>query len=355
MDLPLVRTRSLQAAEYLGRRAGRYGGVVPVAYAAYQTGFPQTLARKAYNYYNQPASAPLAVRGPSRRGRVLIKAPRKKTSLKKQIKDLRQSMLSDQATHTHRRRDVLKVGCSVNQVSNSLTDSTATGTLEAAMANLRYYNPSAPATLVTADASTGTYTRQIHFKSIYEKLTIRNNYQIPAKVTVWSCVPRADTNTSPATFYSDAVSDQTISLAITSPLLFPTDMKLVRDNWNLKTVFKGILEPGKQRVVKHQTKPFDYDPSNVDTHALAYQKKYGAHIFYIRVEGCIAHDSVNTGEYSTGQASIDTILDRKFVMTYDAGVNLDDFSEDNNATASFTNGGVVSNKPVSDNQSYSVG
>lgn len=268
------------------------------------------------------------------------------------INAIYKSLKSDQATHTHRRRDVLQVGCNVNQVSNSLTDSTATGTLEAAMANLRYYNPSAPATLVTADASTGTYTRQVHFKSIFEKLTIRNNYQIPAMVTIWSCVPKADTNTSPSAFYSAAVTDQTISMAVTSPLLYPTDMKIVRDNWTLKRVYSGKVEPGQQRVVKHYSKSFDYDPSNVDSHALAYQKKYGAHIFYIRVEGCIAHDSI-ASEYTTSQAGIDTFLDRKFVMTYDAGVNLDDFSEDNNAGTTFTNAGVVSNKPVSDNQSYS--
>jgi hypothetical protein len=272
----------------------------------------------------------------------------------KQINAIWKALKSDQALHTHRRRDFLQIGSSVNQVVNTGIESINTSNLEAAMAFLRYYDPSVPGTLITADAATGTYTRQIHFKSVSQKLTCRNNYQVPCWVTVYGCTPKNDTNITAPSFYSSGVTDQTIGpLAVTSPLLWPTDIKMVTDNWNMKRMKHKFLQPGAQFSVSHYGKSFDYDPSNVDTHNLQFQKKYQAFQYVIRVEGVYGHDTA-AAEATTLQAQIEAFVDSKFVMTYDAGVNLVDYSADNNASSSFTNGGVSSNKPVSDNQAYSV-
>lgn len=275
-------------------------------------------------------------------------------ALSRRIANLSKSMKSDQAVHTHRRRDFLQVGCNVNQVSNTGISSINTTNLEAAMANLRYYDPSVPGTLVTADASTGTYTRQVHFQSVTQKLVVRNNYQVPVRYTIYACTPKNDTNITAPSFYSSGVTDQTIGpMAVTSPLLYLTDIKQVTDNWNIHRVKSGLMEPGRQTYTSHTTKPFDYDPSNVDAHNLQFQKKYQAFQYIIRLEGVFGHDTA-AAEATSLQGQVEMFVDTKFVMTYDAGVNLVDFSEDNNASASFTNAGVVSNKAVADNQSYSV-
>jgi hypothetical protein len=260
---------------------------------------------------------------------------------------------SDQARHTHRRRLVTNIGANAGQVNNYLFANCRTSDIELAMANLRYYNPATPGTLTTANAATGSYERKVHFESIYDKLNVRNNYQVPAMVTVWMCTPKNDTNIAIDSFYSAGVSDQTIGMAVTSPLLYPSDIQQVTANWNMKRCKQIRLEPGRSFDVSYSFGPFDYDPAVVDHHNLVYQKKYKCHFWYIRVEGCIGHDTV-AAEYLTTQAAVDCVNDRKYVMTYDAGVNLDDYSEDNDASASFTNAGVVSNKAVSDNQSYSV-
>lgn len=272
--------------------------------------------------------------------------------LRKQVTVLAKSVKSDQAVHTHRRRDIQDIGSNVGQVNHVALTGINLTTLEASMANLRYYDPANPSVLVTADAATGTYTRQVHFTAIYQKLHIRNNYQIPARVTIYSCTPKNDTSIEPPGFYSNGASDQTISMAVTSPLLYMSDINMVRDNWRLKVVKEKLLQAGEEMWGTYSVKGFDYDPSNADSHTLAYQRKYGAHVFVVRIEGTIGHDQ-QLAQYDTTQAKVDTILDTKFVITYDAGVNLTDFSSDNNASGTFTNFGVVSSMPVADNIAWS--
>lgn len=282
-----------------------------------------------------------------------LRGTKKKPTIKKQIKEIKRSLKSDQAVHTNRLRYASTVGCNVDQVNNAVVMKFRTSEIETAIAQLRYYNPATNA-LVTNDVSGNTYNQQIHFKSVHQSMTIRNNYQVPCKVKVWLCVPKADTSISPDSFYSSGVTDQTIgTIAVTSPLLFPTDIDDVKNNWSFKVKRTLLLQPGAQTTVSHSCKPFDYDPSNVDSHNLSFQKKYGNHCWMIRVEGVIGHDTT-LGQYTTLQGSIDYVCDRKHVITYDAGANLTDFSESRLEDSAFTNGGVVSNKPVSDNQSYSV-
>lgn len=268
-----------------------------------------------------------------------------------QLRDIRKSLKSDQATHVYRERDQGDIGCTNNTVSHDLVSAITTTTLEGAMANLRYYNPSAPGTLVTADASTGTYTRQIHFDSIYNKLTLINNYQVPVHCTVYFMRPKHDTSQSPTSFYSAGVTDQVISGSTASPLLFMSDINMVKDNWHFTKTWRKWLRPGQMMVCGQATKSFDYDPSNVDTHNLSFQAKYGGQTFIVRCEGVPMHDTT-ADENTTGQGEVDYVAEKTFRMSYDAGVNLNDISYTNNSSTTFTNAGVTS-QVVVDNQSYS--
>lgn len=292
---------------------------------------------------------------PRPRGKVIYKGKTSKTqSLSKQVKALSKRVQADQAYHTHRRRATVAISCTTNQSTYStISPATNITVLEGAMANLRYYNPAVPGTLTTADASTGTYTRQVHIASIYKKILLRNNYQVPCKVTVMSFVPKTDTDNSPVTFYSSGITDQTISGSVNQSLSFITDIDMVNDNWRIASSKTKFLQPSQELTLTHKTKSFDYDPSNVDSHNLTYQKKYGAQIFVVRIEGALAHDTV-ADEQTTTQASVDVMCDMTIKFIYDAGVNLNDYSYANSADTAFTNSGVLSNKPVSDNQAYSL-
>lgn len=277
----------------------------------------------------------------------------KKASVKSEIKNIKKQLKSDQATHTHKRREASIISVGVNQSTHTALAVTRTTELESAMANLRYYDPSVPGTLTTADASTGTYSRQIHFEGFHKKLTLRNNYQIPVKVRVYSLVPKGDTNIVPTTFYSDGITDQCISGSTTSPQLYFFDINMVKDNWKSVKTTTSELQPGQELVCTYNAKSFDYDPSNADTHNLSYQSKYRAHSWVVRLEGVLSHDTVQS-EHTTNQGALDYINDTVFKMTYDAGTNLDDISFNNLADTAFTNSGVLSNKPVADNQTYSL-
>lgn len=329
-----------------------------------------TIAQAYRNYRNMGASSQRAAgsavqfgAGTLRRGYPKRKKYPKKmpmyrgTSkpLRQQIKEIKKELKSDQATHMRRERVVGRAATAVNQVSNDNVVGSSTSQLETAMANLRYYDPATPGTLVTANASTGTYTRQIHFMELYTSLQVRNNYQVPCVVKLYCFVPKYDTSTTPGTFFSDGITDQVISGASTSPMLFPTDINSVNDNYTAHKVVSKYLEPGKSAYISYKHKAFDYDPANVDTHGLTYQRKYGSHLYYIRVVGVHGHDTAVTTEFAPTTAGVDYVLDRKMVISYDAGVNLNDISYSDASSSSFTNGGVVSNRPVSDNQSYSQG
>lgn len=278
---------------------------------------------------------------------------RRKKSLRREIVSIKRTLRSDQARHTHRHRSASTIRLAgVNQTIRTAFDACRAAELESAMANLRYYDPNFPSTLVTADASSGSYTRQIHFETSYARLYVRNNYQVPVKIKIWSCEPKNDTSIAPTTFFSDGLTDQTTSLGATSPMINFWDIDMVKDNWRAAKTFTYDLNPGKEVSCVWAGKPFDFDPSNYDTHSLAYQKKYRAHVWVIQVEGVIMHDTT-AFEYTTGLGGVDVLCDRKYVMTYDAGTNLNDFSGTNAASTSFTNGGVVS-QVVVDNQQYSV-
>lgn len=275
-----------------------------------------------------------------------------KKTLKQTVKALQKSVRADQAYHTHRRREAQDLTSSATECSYTSVFPTNLSILEGAMSNLRYYDPATPGTLVTADAATGTYTRQIHFSSIYKKILIRNNYQVPVNVKVHSFVPKADTSTTPTAFYTAGITDQTISGADTQPISYITDIDIVNENWKIVKTVSRLLEPGKQFTCYHSVKSFDYDPSNADTHALTYQKKYGAHVWVVRLEGALGH-MPSTDVQGTLAGEVDMIGDWTFKITYDAGVNLNDYSYSNTAGA-VDSTGLVSNKPISDNQAIST-
>lgn len=294
-------------------------------------------------------------RGYRKRRPVPAREQARLAKLNTRVNKLSRSLKSDQATHTLRSNEVDSVGASARQCNNNTFFQWDVTNVEASMAALRYYDPSLPGTLVTANAATGTYTRQVHFSQLYESVCVRNNYQVPAYVTLYLCTSKVDTDNSPTAFYSSGLADQYsgTSPGTSSVLIHMSDIKQVTDNWTLKRMKHKLLEPGQQFSCFSAFRAFDYDPSNVDSHNLAYQKKYRGHCWVVRVEGAIAHDTV-AAQYLKQQAQVDIYSQRTVKITYDAGVNLTDISVLDNQTSAFSNSGVVSNKPVSDNQAFSI-
>lgn len=284
--------------------------------------------------------------------------PRKvnKVPLKKQVKQLQKSLKSDQAYHTFKISEAGPLLASVAKCNHRAFSLGTISNLQSAMAHFRYYNPSVPGTLTTADASTGTYSRMVHCLGITYTLTARNNYQVPCKYRIYKVEPKADTSIDAITYFTNGITDQVQSSGAPddeTPQVYLTEIDAFKSQWRAKVLKSGILEAGRQVSVSFKSKSFDFDPSVFDTHNLEYQTKYGSGLFIIRVEGVVGHDTT-VADYTTLAAGLDLEGTRIYKFVYDAGTNLNDIYITDNRDTSFTNAGVVSNKAVADNQSYSV-
>lgn len=269
--------------------------------------------------------------------------------LEKKVKDISALLENDRATHTHRYRAVARVLSSVNSVTQTAFSTGSITSLETAMANLRFFDPGTNA-LVTADPSTGTYQRDI-LCNVNTKMTLRNNYQTPADVRLYFCRPKADTSISPTSAFTNGLTDQG-NPSSSSPVMYLTDSQQFKELWSIEASKKVILEPGEMCSLSYYIKDFEYDFASSDAHSLAHQRRYNGYSWVIRIVGVLGHDTT-LDEQGFLQCGVDAVQDVTYVFKYDAGKDLNDYSISDNSST-FTNGGVVSSKPVSDNIGYSV-
>jgi len=273
--------------------------------------------------------------------------------IKKAIRQLQHEVNSKEATLTHRLRAVNDLQHGVNaQAFASYVGSSTTLIEDNVLPNLQYYDPSTPGTLLTANGLTGAYFRDFDVHSQSGKITVRNNYLIPSKVSVYDCVPKVDTSISPTTAYTNGLTDQGGPTS-TSPLVYLTDSKQFNELWKINNSKKALLAPGGELTMSHSNnKPFEYDPSLVDSHTFTYMPQYGSWSWVVRSEGVIGHDGAD--DKTTTQGGVDILYDTKHVIKYDAGIPLNLLAITNNAATAFSGTGYISQN-VCDNQAYAVG
>lgn len=271
--------------------------------------------------------------------------------LAKQVKTLNKRSESDLGVLTFRQRTTGRVIANVNSSSYGDLNILTTTYYESVLAQLRYYDPSAPSTLVNADGATGSFMKDFSFTKNYCKLSVRNNYQVPCRITVYNCNVKEDTSISPYTAYTQGLADVGNPTA-TSTLVYLSDSPQFKDLWKIVATKKCVMQPGEEIVITHSAKPFQYDPSLVDSHSLINQSKYGCFGYVIRIEGILAHDT-SADEQGHSAAGVDWSLDRTSIVEYSAGADIE-YIYVNDASDSFTNSAVASSKPVADNQAYSV-
>jgi len=331
-------------------------------------GIPAPIARKKTenylkDYVNNMPFKPLKRRNYKRIAKRFMKkkgkrySPRtvkkRSTNIVKQVKDLTKLVKSDQAFHTHKLTTSYRLISGVGACAHN-TYNFNISSIETLSAQLRYYNPSVPGTLTTADPNTGTYSRQVHFMNVSNSLHVANNYQVPAEVRAYLCIPKGDTSIGPTTYYANGITDQVITGGDATTLdIYLTDIDVLKSQYSVKLLKKKVLMPGSTMDVIHNTGSFDYDPSVYDSHTVTFQPKFKNHCLVLRVQGVLGHDTT-ADEQNVLASGID--IEHRLVarISYDAGSNLNDIYITNNRDATFTNGGVISSKPVSDNIGYSV-
>jgi len=342
------------------RRGLQYG----VGFAGTSAAIPRVYnaARAMYNWYNRPrqSSALVPVRMVKAvpvkgygKARKKLKPMSKGKSLKKQVKNIQQSLKSERGILIWRAKDCAALNSTISNVAYAEYSINNLSNMETCLANLRYYNPSDPATLVTASAATGSFYKSFLFKSIYALIDLTNNYQIPCTVRVYVCQVKDDTNITPNTAFENGLADVG-NPDNTSPLCFPTDSPQFTEMWRiLKTVDRKLL-PGRKMTVSHSVKNIQYDPSLSDSHTSAYQTRYKPFVFYVRICGVEGHDTTVTTEHGTLAAGVDVEVRKTFTVEYDAGADIKTIVLADASDTSFTNAGVVSSMPVSDNIGYSI-
>lgn len=335
-----------QAIDYVGRQARNY---------LISQGIKEG-RRRAIQSMNRPGFKPYGAKYPTQKGRYKPRYKKyykpKKTSLKKKVKTLERKVNQDLATHTFKKSST---GRAVVTVASQTTYSGVLGmnvaSLETSLGSLRFYDPGTNA-LVTNSAVTGTYSRSCYIQSIYSKMTFRNNYRVPCVVDVYICTPKKDTSIGPVTAITNGLTDQN-NPSSTSTLIYPSDSDQFKDLWNIHYHKKKHIGQGKQFSVSFKKGSFHYDPADFDTHNMAYQKRYGSHVFLIRVQGILAHDSVVTTEQGLSPGGVDYFNEIITKIRYDAGKKLNDITLDDGYDT-FTNAEEVGIPVNSSNHQFSL-
>lgn len=337
--------------------------------------FGSALAKKAYNRFKAYYSTPIGPTMPTarrssrrsykgsykrrsyikkrrfkRRRRVSFKKARfkrrRKSTLSKRVRTLSRQVNSDVGTKVNRTTQFGVLGCAINSSVFATLYTFTDDAIEAELAVLKYYDPSTPGTLITTNGAVGTYQKSYNFTNIDTKVSVTNNYQIPVKVVLYCFVPKDDTSIAPTTAFVDGIAKKGVT-DTTALNIYPSDSDLLNQLWSFHKTKKFTLAPGRTVVQSLHLKDILFDPSMKDSHSDAFQKRWGAHAWCIRIEGVTAHDGVNIG---TAQGSVDYRVDIKTRIKYDAGVDVDQIGLTETVGTMTTP--LVSQRPVADNQFY---
>lgn len=289
-------------------------------------------------------------KGPAKKSaRRLPASTRTKTGIRKTLRTLEKKgnkleLTNNIATHTYRKRTCTRMDGTALEADHVVFNTNTKDEFELALNNLRYFDPAVPGTLKTADTNLGTYARDYFFESITSKIRVCNNFTVPVKVTIYCCRPKIDTNIDPLTAYTNGLTDQVIGTVNQGKiLLFPTDINEFNKFWNIEQSNRKVLPNGGVMSLSCRENKIKYSANFSDTHPQTYQTKLKNRTYFVRIEGTIGHSGTNVG---ATQVSVDVCVDQKYVIRYDAGVELNDFSyADNSAgTANF-----IGSKPQTSN------
>jgi len=344
---------SSQVAPY--RRFRRYGFPSPAGAAGYS--IAAEAGRRLYNYYSGTPSgrrvAAVAASAPAIKpvSKKMVKKPRRPRTLKKQVKDL-QKQMNDLNSHlTVRYHDAFRLLASQNAtgiVSHVQNDTT---TIELALNNLRYYDPSNPGTLLTASGTAGTYLKKYQMKSSYV-YNFRNNYQIPVQVKIYKYTVKVDTSIPPSTAFTNGLADIGNPTS-SSVIVYPSDSPQLKALWVQKSVITWSLKPGQEKVYSLNSSWFDYDASLTDSHGDLYQKPCKCTAILIRIQGVPSHDKTTNTQLGLAAAGIDYTEKITMMVKYNSGGPDIKYLVVADNVDSMTAGPVVS-QVVVDNQEYSA-
>lgn len=348
-------------------RRRRYGAVQSLAKrAVFAAGMgtlkpsplAKQIAKSIYKSASQKNTAPSQpLRGKSaaksKKAKPKTRRQKKESRITRQLRDLKRTTDATTGTLTWRSTIInQRLLCNVNEQASANVNPLSITQYEAVLGQLKYFDPASPGTLTTASAVAGTYQRNMLFNGIYSTVRARNNYQQDVEIRIYKCDCKDDTSQSPTDAWNAGIPDGS-NLTLASQLgQYPTDYNVFNDLWATKLLTKQILAPGQTVECKYNTRPFEYDPSTVDTHALTYQKEYRSSSLLVIIRGTVSHDTT-LDQQGLCAAGVDFHVENTYTVKYNAGINISYIHADTFVDTP-TNGFVQSHQPVPDNVAYSV-
>lgn len=262
------------------------------------------------------------VAGPSnyRLNRRKRKRSKKSRSLKARISAVEKSCVADLSTLVYRnwagQQIITTAGASAYN-SFSVNDA---GFIELALAQLRFFDPAVPGTIVTGNGATGTYERRFGIKSSCI-LEIKNNYQIPVNLEVHEFRANSDTTQTPYTYANTLLNDNSNAgaSALLNPLINVKDARGLGEMWKSMNTKYLTLLPGETCTMSASIPAIEYDPSEFDNHAMDYQVDWFSTSYLVGVTGTIGHDVTTSSEIGFTQAGVDCVFKRQASIRYNAG------------------------------------
>ena len=164
-------------------------------------------------------------------------------------------------------------------------------TIEGVIDALPVLDPSTPGTLINVDFNTGTYQRKVEIARTMTKLTVKNNYNAPVRVQLFCVVPRGETSITPVSALSEGLADIGTGINKTTPMVYPSDSSQFKDLYVVIRKSSKTLVAGQTLSIRYSGGSFMFDPAFVDLHTLQYQPRFRSHLYLIRVEGVLGHDT----------------------------------------------------------------
>lgn len=233
----------------------------------------------------------------------------------------------NQGLATHTRRTV-KVGVQsnlANQCFNHLQVINDKATLAAQFAALRYYDTSLNAFQTHPNPTTANVENSYLFTHIYSTFSLMNNYALPCKVTLYLIEVNGDTSILPTTAITNGALDQG-GYNVTSVLSYPTDSNEFKKLFKIVKSKSLVLGPGERFSQSTHIKNVKYSPEFAISHPLNYQKRWKTRFWLTRQQGLQAHEGA--GLQGTANNSLDFMHKQTYVIRYDAGKKLTDYSHD---------------------------
>lgn len=304
-------------------------GYLASAYTAAKYGMKfAPVAKYLYNRYTAATPAPAVVRRsyiksgrsyprPYRRYR--RRRSRRKKTLTKKVNELSRQVKSTTSTYIKKSRGfdqlINTTDNYVNVVNHDLCSITQ---IQAAIDNVKYFDPATPGTLINVNLTTPTFQNQVLIKRSYGRIVCRNNYGVPCKVTIYICSTKKDTSITPIAAINNGLSDMS-NATISSPLIYPTDIHDFNDLWKIDKSKSIQLNPGDECSLSHSYPEYRYDVSLADSHGTEYSTYFHGSVMMVRLTGVLCHGA--TSGASSIKAGVDYTYERIFEVQYAGGID----------------------------------